>query len=390
VAHPAAAVIDESPAGESGTNCTAQRLRRVLHIINGEDYAGAERVQDLLAANLPQYGYQVDFVCIKRGLFAERRHCRSAGLLEMPAATPFGLAVSWRLAQRVRCQDYSLVHAHTPRSAIVAHWVARWTSRPFVYHVHSPASRDSTRPLQNWLNCRAERYFLSSAARLITVSGSLALHMAQLGYDERRIHVVPNGVNSGAEPPERRRSGNAWTLGMVALFRPRKGVEVLLQGLRRMVDAGVDVRLRAIGGFQSSAYETEVHTLTARLGLSERVEWTGFCSDVRAELARLDVLVLPSLFGEGLPMVVLEAMAAGVPVVASRVEGVPEAVRDGVDGLLVPPGDPTALAARLTSLICGSVDCESLRRSARQRQVARFSDTSMARNVARIYDGLLT
>ena len=87
-----------------------------------------------------------------------------------------------------------------------------------------------------------------------------------------------------------------------------------------------------------------------RLKLDDAIEWTGFTSDVRSQLARMDLFVLPSLFGEGLPMVVLEAMAAGVPIVGTRVEGVPEAIRDGEDGLLAEPSDPIDLARVLAGV----------------------------------------
>ena len=103
----------------------------------------------------------------------------------------------------------------------------------------------------------------------------------------------------------------------------------------------------------------------------------------------MDLFVLPSLFGEGLPMVLLEAMAAGVPVVAARVEGVPEAIRDGIDGLLVPPGSAEHLARAVASVVRGEVDWAAWRASASARQAEHFSDRSMAAGVAKVYDRVL-
>ena len=103
----------------------------------------------------------------------------------------------------------------------------------------------------------------------------------------------------------------------------------------------------------------------------------------------MDAFVLPSLFGEGLPMVVLEAMAVGLPVVASRVEGTPEAVRDGIDGLIFESGSAAELAAKLKSLFVGRVNWNSLSQSSQARQRESFSDISMSRGVARIYRELL-
>jgi len=103
----------------------------------------------------------------------------------------------------------------------------------------------------------------------------------------------------------------------------------------------------------------------------------------------MDVFVLPSLYGEGLPMVVLEAMANAVPVVASNVEGIPEAVRDGVDGMIFEAGDAEDLANKLSSLVGNDQLWETMSQSSLQRQRAQLSDRSMAEGVASVYDGLL-
>jgi glycosyltransferase involved in cell wall biosynthesis len=101
------------------------------------------------------------------------------------------------------------------------------------------------------------------------------------------------------------------------------------------------------------------------------------------------LFVLPSLFGEGLPMVMLEAMSFGVPIVASRVEGVPEAIEDERDGLIVRPGDATALSEAIARYMLGAVDWQEFRASARRRQAAEFSTESMARGTAEVYRRVL-
>ena len=103
----------------------------------------------------------------------------------------------------------------------------------------------------------------------------------------------------------------------------------------------------------------------------------------------MDLLVLPSLFGEGLPMVVLEAMAAGVPVVATRVAGTPEAIRHGHDGVLVSPGDAEDLAGAIADVVDGRYDWSALRANAVARHARHFSDRAMAEGVANVYRELL-
>jgi len=178
-------------------------------------------------------------------------------------------------------------------------------------------------------------------------------------------------------------------LGTVALFRPRKGIEVLLEAVAELRKQGLPVRLRAVGGFETPEYEREVMSLVEKLGLADAIDWTGFTEDVNGELVEMDLFVLPSLFGEGLPMVVLEAMAAGVPVVATRVEGIPEAIRDGQDGLLAEPGDPASLARAIGRIVRGEVDGHALSTSAQARHAQAFSDRSMAAGVAEVYRRVL-
>jgi glycosyltransferase involved in cell wall biosynthesis len=260
---------------------------------------------------------------------------------------------------------------------------------PFVYHVHSPTGRDSTRKLLNRVNALVEWAAVRDADRLIAVSPSLQEYMIGRGIPAQRVTCVPNGVPATNHAMERRPANGAWTLGSIALFRPRKGIEVLLEALAVLRSHDVNVRLRAVGGFETTAYEATIHSLAERLGLDEAIDWIGFTRGVNRELAKIDLFVLPSLFGEGLPMVVLEAMAAGVPVVASRVEGVPNAVAHRQTGLLVEAGSVSQLARAIEEIVAGDVDYSALSRGARRRHGELFSDTLMASRVAAVYREVL-
>jgi glycosyltransferase involved in cell wall biosynthesis len=367
---------------------SATRRGRVLHVINGEHYSGAERVQDLLAAHLPEEGYEVGFACLKPDRFPKSRQYRDCPAYELPMLGRFDLSVARRLAQLIRDERYCLVHAHTPRSLMLGGLAARRTGVPLVYHVHSPAGRDSTRRLRNWLNVWLERRTAHRAARLIAVSPSVRRYMLEQGFRASQVVCVPNGVPRIDVPP-RTATPAQWTLGMVALFRPRKGVEVLLEALALARSQGRRVLLRAVGPFETPQYEREISQLASRLGVADQIEWTGFVEDIGAELGQVDALALPSLFGEGLPMVVLEAMAAGLPVIASRVEGVPEAIRHGEEGLLVEPGSAAELAAAIAELVEQRLSYPALSASAQRRHAELFSADVMAGRCAEIYGQIL-
>ena len=225
---------------------------------------------------------------------------------------------------------------------------------------------------------------------LITVSPSLRDYMIGRGIPgranyvraERRARLELHGRTPPADghlDARRRRA-----------FPPaQRASKSLLEALAVLRSRNLNVRLRAVGGFETPIYKAEVFGLAERLDLAEAIDWIGFTRNVNRELAKINLFVLPSLFGEGLPMVVLEAMAAGLPVVASRVEGVPEAVVHRETGLLVEPGSVSQLARSIEEIITGGVDYAELSRGARHRHAERFSDTKMAEGVADVYREVL-
>jgi len=365
-------------------------LRGVLHVINGEHYSGAERVQDLLAARLPDFGFSAAFACVKPDRFPRMPRSPRIPVLATPMKSRWDLRPARDLARLVRTGAFALLHAHTPRTAMVTAAAARLARVPWVYHVHSPASRDSTHRWRNYFNALVEYACLRSASAVIAVSGSLGERVRRWRSVGDRVFVAPNGVPCQCPRPPRISDDGPWTLGTVALFRPRKGLEVLLESLAILAEQGERVRLRAVGDFETRDYREQVLALAQKLQVADRIDWTGFTNDVPAELALIDVFVLPSRFGEGLPMVLLEAMAAGVPTVATRVEGIPEVIRDGHDGLLVEPDDAHGLAAAIARFLRGQVDWAAIRANALRRHAERFSDHAMAACVAEVYRRVLS
>jgi glycosyltransferase involved in cell wall biosynthesis len=362
---------------------------KVLHLINGEFYAGAERVQDLLAMQLADFGFQVEFACVKDGIFAEKRQSRDAVVYAMPMRSRVDVTHCYRLARLIRAGQVRLLHTHTSRTALLGSIVASLAGVPMVHHVHSPSERDTESRLRNLRNSVIEKLSLRGARRLIVVSSSLQRHVERRGFAASSICEIPNGVPVSVRQRRHYAPGEPLTLGMVALFRPRKGVEVLLDAMARLRTAGVPVQLHAVGPFETPEYERSVIDLTQRLGIADSVTWTGFKSDIAAEFQHMHVFVLPSLFGEGMPMVVLEAMAAGLPVVSTRVEGIPQVVRHGLDGLLVDAGDAQSLAAALLQFVRGEVSATAVGDSGWQRQREHFSDVAMAARVATVYREVL-
>ncbi len=370
---------------------TAVDSLRVLHVINGQHFSGAERVQTHLARCLPALGVSVDFACLTPERFPVHFDVSSSQLFDIGMKSRFDFGSVRRVAKIAKDGDYQILHAHTPRSAMVASIASRLTGLPWVYHVHSPAIADSTQRFRNQINAWTEKACLRNVAHQITVSNSLHQHTLDQGFPASEVTTVRNGV-PGICPPRDQfpQLGGVWTLGIVALQRPRKGLEVLLEALKLVRDQNFDVRLRCVGPFETPEYESEINDQVDQLQLNQHVEFTGFVDDIPTAMTHLDAMVLPSLFGEGLPMVVLEAMAAAVPVIATKVEGTPEAISHDVEGLLALPGNAEDLAHQITRLVSGEVDWQTMAQAALKRHTNEFSDHAMAGGVAKVYKKILS
>jgi glycosyltransferase involved in cell wall biosynthesis len=216
------------------------------------------------------------------------------------------------------------------------------------------------------------------ADRVLAPSAATAAEVGR-DYGVASVGVLPNVTGglavapAGAAPEA---EGAAGCLLFVGRLRIRKGLEVLLTALAGAGGAGLPPLVVAGDGEHRGSLEA----LAQRLGVAHRVRFLGRCGagEVRALLAGAGALVVPSTY-EGMPLVVLEAMEAGVPVVASRVSGIPEVVVDGETGWLVPPEDPAALAAALADLAAHPEEGRRRGLAGRQRLAERFRPDHAAR-----------
>lgn len=364
--------------------------RKILHIINGEHYSGAERVQDLLAEQLKPLGYEVSFVTLKTGLFKEKRNFTEAPIYNLLMRNKFDWSVAYEIKKIIKKNDFHIVHTHTPRAALVGRLASTFSGIPMVHHVHSPTQVCTEKPFRNFINHRIERISIKGIKRIIAVSCSLKEHLINLGITADKIKVVCNGVPSSGAFIKTEYQKDRLKFGIVALFRPRKGLECLLKAIHLLKKEGLHFKIKFIGPFDSNEYERKIKALVNKLGLEDYIEWVGFTNDVTSEYYNMDVLILPSLHGEGMPMVILEAMAAGTPVIGSQVEGIPEVIRNGVEGVLFKPGDAIHLANAMRNFILGTLDLDDMRKKAWQRHADMFSDITMTQGVSQVYKDVLS
>lgn len=361
----------------------------VIHLINGEYYSGAERVQDLLAMLLPKSECAVTLGCLKPGIFAEKCACERSIIVDFPMGLKFNLFPACRIVRFIKENNVDLIHSHTPRAALIGSVASLLSGKPMVHHVHSPSIAETDNKLRNQMLYHIEKLCMLHAKHLIPVSNSLKQYLLDMGMDAGNISVVHNGVPSVGPLSAKPTPNEGMVLGMVALFRPRKGLEILLEAVAVLIGE-LNLTIRLIGPFESEEYKRSIQKYAADILPHASVVYVGFVSDVDRELRNVDAMVLPSLFGEGLPMVVLEAMASGTPVIATRVQGVPEAIEDGKSGILAFPGDVGSMAQAIAKLATGAIDYQSLRSEAYQRHQDLFSAVKMAESVYEVYNKVLS
>jgi glycosyltransferase involved in cell wall biosynthesis len=358
-------------------------MKTVLHT-EASPGLGGQEVRTLNEARWTgERGWRVLLACQPGGRLHER--ARAAGLEVVPlrmagAFDPRALVALVRLIRRERV---SLVHTHSSVDAWLGGMAARLCRVPVVRTRHvSIAIRRGPNPVYRWL-----------ADRVVTSGEAIRRMVMDAGVPPDRVVAIPAGVNLEAFPfglraPETARELGLGTpvIGSVAMFRGSKGHPQLLQAFAMVREKRPTASLLLVGDGIRRAW---VEQLARDAKLSDAVVFTGFRPDVPALLGTMDCFVLASTRTEGVPQALLQAFAAGVPVVASRIGGIPEVVRDGETGLLVPSESVPALAAAIGRVLDDPEAAALRARAARALVEERFSHESAVGRLLRLYDELL-
>ena len=356
---------------------------RLLWLIDSLTMGGAESLVVPFARRAP---YDLTVCClatIAGNPIEQELRAIGVDVVNLGARNLRDRAAFRRLVNCVREREIDLVHAHLTYAAIWSALLSRKTKIPSIASLHVAPS--ATRALQasdrdrlmTSLRDRVMRFVLRRwSSRVVTVSDALGRVYRELdpvtvhnGIEWERFAHEPVAKSDPAQPP---------TVVTVSVLRPAKGIEVLLEAARNVVGA----RFLIIGDGPMRAQWTE---LAARLGVGDRICWAGHRRDVDTLLAGCDLFVLPSL-DDAFPTVLLEAMAAGLPVVASNVGGIPEIVEDGVTGRLVPPGDAGRLAEVIDELLTYPTSMGAAGRARAQRE---FSTEAWIARLDRVYREVL-
>jgi glycosyltransferase involved in cell wall biosynthesis len=355
---------------------------RILFAVDSLDVGGAERHAVDLARALVRRGHAVTIACSRAGPLehvATQAGVQVRELVGELVKRRVSLRYAWRLAELIRSGRYDLVHAHIYASTVAA--MAATALRggpPLVVTEHSDAAWRS--PLAKAVH----RSALRRVARVIAVSDTIRDRLIEEGVPRDRVVVIRNAVTDhGAPRADPFLRDGVPLIGTVARLKPEKGVRYFIEAAARLAARCPEARFVVIG---DGPERDELERRAAELGVP--VWFLGARGDVPEFVGFLDVLVLPSL-SEGTPLVTLEAMSAGVPVVATNVGGIPYQITDGREGFLVPPADPVAIADALVTL----VEDRDLRREMGERARARIEagcrHDELVRAVVEVYRAAL-
>lgn len=297
------------------------------------------------------------------------------------------VAYSFRLARRLRALRPDLVHTNTLKAGIYGSLAAHLARVPAVWHVRDRIASDYIRrpavPLLRAL-------IATLPAGVLANSEATRATLWRSRGDTRVVHSIVSDPVTWS-PPLYPAVHDHFIVGMVGRIAPWKGQHVFLEAFARAFASDTEVAVivgDAMFGDAEVSYGAELRELAATLGIADRVEFRGFCEDVWAELDLMDVLVHASVTPEPFGQVIVEAMLAGVPVIAAAGGGPSEIVTDGVDGLLYPAGDAEALAQALRRLRRDATLRARLSGAARIR-AERFSPEAAAASVMALYGRVL-
>ena len=352
-----------------------------------------------LAERLRAAGIQVDIVPLSGTVLDVRKDSVESGIFSKVGLILQVLAYGFKVAALIRTQPVDIIHTNSLKSDIYGMLVSRLCRVPLIWHIRDhidvtylPAFAVK---MMRFLAARVPAFVIANSQSTLD-----QLHLAVAkpgavvpsGVDPHG-EVVYDGIASGIPPLASETASNGpLRIAIVGRLAGWKGQHIFLDAAAKLVEAGIDAKFLLAGTamFGEDDYVAELHSQVDRLGLQGKVEFLGHVDPIEAFLPTVSILVHASTSPEPFGQVVIEGMAAGIPVVATDGGGVKETVVHGETGLLVPMGNAQALADALRMLIDRPELRAKLSTKGRQRVLRHFTASITARKVERVYREVLT
>ena len=356
---------------------------RIAHIDTERTWRGGEAQLLHLAIGLSKRGHRQWVVGQPGSPLLERAGEGGLETVVLPMPSEFSLPAIWKLSRLLQKQEIQVVHLHTSHACTLGGLAAKLASVPVKIISRRVDFSIRSNPF------RKLKYGWGTD-RIIAISEGVRDVLVRDGINPEQVVVIRSGIDLSRFdpiiPPElfRKEIGvdsATPVIGNIAHFADHKGHRYLIEAAGRVLAHIPEARFVLVGdGELKKSMEEEV----ARRGLSAAVLFTGFRTDIPKILAAFDLFVLSSHL-EGLCSSIMDAMAMGIAVVATRTGGIPEVVEEGGTGLLVPPRDPVALADAILRLMGDPKRRRQMGQAGRRRVTARFSAESMVDETEKLY-----
>lgn len=365
------------------SSARTRRGRGILHLIDSGGIYGIERMLLALLPALKSSGYDVALGCFGSSGTAGGAVGDAMAALGVPTyffdfelhGPIHGVAT---LTRRLLDSRWAVVHTHGYKATILAGTIGRCLRRKVVTTYHGEAFKAVGLDRHIAIETRVIRH----VQHVVAVSDAIAAELVQRGVSQNSVEVIPNGIPS--QTPAARSGRDRRTIAIVGRLIREKNVHVALAAIAALRVRWPDLRAVIAG---EGPFLKELEAQVGSLDLQGSVEFCGFVEDVQGLLADADIFVMPSQT-EGMPIALLEAMASGLPIVASAVGSIPQVARHGKEAVLVGPGDGPALKSAIASLLEQPALADRLASSARARFTSHFTSESMAARYSSMYDHL--
>ncbi len=362
-----------------------------MYFITELSVGGAQVALYNLLACLQGDTHQAVVACLYNGdkLIGQRISALGVPVYDLGMPNKLRLDAFWRLFNLLRQTRPDILYTWMFHANIPGRLVGRLAGVPHI--ISSEHTMGQEGGGRRWLN----RLTAPLADRIVCVSQGIVDYAVEvIGLPKEKLALIPNGIDlekyaalpSQAEARLRQHLPEEQIIvGAIGRPRPVKGYGILRQAFQQIAERRPNTHLVFVG---DGPDKETLAAQAARSGLAQRVTWMGDQTDIPGLLPAFDILAVPSIY-EGLGIVALEAMAAGLPVVGSRVGGIPEVVIEGETGLLVPAGDVSALAAALTRLVNDPDLRRRLGEAGSARVCERYSQQSVREKTLTMYSELL-
>jgi glycosyltransferase involved in cell wall biosynthesis len=358
-------------------------------------YGGGERYLELLFDRLDRARYRGLLICPEPGPFIGRMKERGIDTQLVHLAPLFNPMALWRLTRLLARERVTILQTHGARANFYGRIAGYLAGVPVIIStVHNSLKDYEVRPLRRKLYTVLLRLTLPLVHRIICVSDANRRDLIEeCPAAESRIQTVHNGIDLSAFPSRQDRNKVREELGIVsgpvlviiARLTEAKGHRYLLQALPPLLETWPQLCCLFVG---EGELRDQLHRLAVELAVEQACRFVGVREDIADILAAADLVVLPSL-SEGFPFVLLEALAMGCPVVASRVNGVPELIEDHKTGLLVPARDSQALTTAIREVLSDLTAASKMGAKGRTMVRERFAVDQMVANTTAIYDAAM-